>query len=133
VPLESRDKLFQINRLEQTEAGWFCRVTVKRLLRFSLASSEGAATAPGWVEVAEPAVLRPGQVAAGFADVRIDRPELNGTATVEYAIEARQIVLTPDGRERLVRVLQETRVSVTIPPPATIAQEVTVMVKIGSS
>jgi hypothetical protein len=97
--------------------GWFYRIVVKRLLDFSLPSTELTDLAPAWREVGAPLIVQASGSAVEVSDLLIERPEVDLPVSVSYRISARQLVVTPLGQERLVRTLDDEKITVTIPPP----------------
>lgn len=97
--------------------GWFYRVVIKRRLAFFLPSTEHAIDEPGWREVGTSLVVPPDGTSVEVEDLRIDRAEIDRPVTLNYQISANQLIITPSGRERLVRVLAKQDFSVTIPRP----------------
>jgi len=106
--------------IEQPADGWLYRIVIKRMLDFALPSTEATRLEPEWREVGGPVIVRPdsGHPPVSVLDATIERPEVNQPVRVNYRFTVRQIVITPSGRERLVRVLDELDVPVLVPPPA---------------
>ncbi len=98
--------------------GWFYRVTVRRVLEFALPSTEQTKLEPRWKEIGMPLVVLPGSPTVEMTDSQIERAEVDQPVTVKYQITARQLVVTPSRRERLVRTLDDVTVTIVIPPPA---------------
>lgn len=104
--------------VEQPPDGWLYRVVIKRLLDFALPSSEATSLDAEWREVGGPVVVRPEGGEVPVLDATIERPDVDRIARVRYRLTVRQIVMTPSGRERLVRVLDKREVRIDVPPPA---------------
>jgi hypothetical protein len=99
-----------------TAGGWFYRMVVKRELPVSMPSQEGATLKPQWMEVGAPLVLRPDGGFGRVADLRLERSAVDEPLNVKYVISARQVITTPAGRERLVRVLPDLVLAMVIRP-----------------
>lgn len=117
--------------LVSPKEGWFYRVVIKRRLEFFLPSTEQTIAEPGWREVGTSLVVPPDGTTVEVADLRIGRSEVDRPVTLTYQISANQLIITPSGRERLVRVLAKQEFPVTIlPPPNPEGNELMALVRV---